>query len=85
MCKLHGDSWEDARDEVRRKFIPTYIADLAIWPLAQVLCGLWCLVSCSRLLQAIGFRYIPARFRVVYVSFLTLAWNTFLSFMKHDY
>lgn len=53
--------------EVQSKFLPTYIADLMLWPPAQF----------------VNFFLVPAYLRVVYVSVVTLGWNCYLSHMKH--
>ena len=44
-------------------------ADWMLWPAAQ----------------AINFRLLSPRYRVVYVASVTCVWNSFLSFMKHVY
>lgn len=64
---LEGKPLEACVNEWKEKFLTIYLADWCVWPPAQV----------------INFYFLPAQYRVVYVGFVTLCWNTFLSFMKH--
>ncbi|KAK3090019.1 hypothetical protein FSP39_008579 [Pinctada imbricata] len=67
MGLLEGRGLAGAVSEVHDNFLAVYSVDCCVWPPAQY----------------INFHFIPARFRLVYVSTLTLCWNTFLSYMKH--
>ncbi|KAK7495838.1 hypothetical protein BaRGS_00012828 [Batillaria attramentaria] len=67
MGLLEGKSLGACGQEWREKFPTIYMADWCIWPPAQI----------------INFYFLPPQYRVVYVAFVTLCWNTFLSFMKH--
>eukprot|EP00794_Sanderia_malayensis_P008066 gene8066-8929_t len=64
---IEGQSLKTSVEETKRKFIPTYLADLAIWPAAQIL----------------NFYVVPPHLRMMYINTVTLFWNTFLSYMKH--
>ncbi|OWF35546.1 mpv17-like protein 2 [Mizuhopecten yessoensis] len=67
MGMLEGRGVDGALQEVKDKFLTVYVIDWFVWPPAQF----------------INFYYLPVKLRVVYVSFLTLIWNTFLSWYKH--
>jgi len=58
---------ENSISELKAKFWPVMKADWAVWPAAQ----------------AINFYLLPPQVRVIYVGFVTLCWNAFLSHMKH--
>lgn len=53
-------------EEVKQKFLPTYKVGVCVWPV----------------LQTINFFFIPEHNRVVYVSFCSLIWTSFLAYMK---
>ncbi|XP_034188644.1 mpv17-like protein isoform X2 [Osmia lignaria lignaria] len=53
-------------EEVKHKFWPTYKVGVCVWPI----------------LQTINFVLIPEHNRVVYVSFCSLIWTSFLAHMK---
>ncbi|KOC63833.1 Mpv17-like protein [Habropoda laboriosa] len=53
-------------EEVKRKFWPTYKVGVCVWPV----------------LQTINFFLVPEHNRVVYVSFCSLIWTSFLAYMK---
>ncbi|KAK7100613.1 mpv17-like protein 2 [Littorina saxatilis] len=67
MGLMEGKSPKECGKEWSDKFLTIYMADWCVWPPAQF----------------INFYFLPTRFRVLYVSMVTLCWNTFLSFMKH--
>ncbi|CAK9809671.1 Mpv17-like protein 2 [Anthophora plagiata] len=56
----------ECAEEVKRKFWPTYKVGVCVWPI----------------LQTINFFFIPEHNRVVYVSFCSLIWTSFLAYMK---
>lgn len=67
MGMLEGRGVDGALQEVKDKFLTVYVIDWFVWPPAQF----------------INFYFLPKHLRVVYVGFLTLCWNTFLSWYKH--
>ncbi|XP_060082513.1 mpv17-like protein 2 [Ylistrum balloti] len=67
MGMMEGRGVDGALQEVKDKFLTVYVIDWFVWPPAQF----------------INFYFLPKKFRVVYVSCLTLIWNTFLSWYKH--
>ncbi|XP_012937993.1 mpv17-like protein 2 [Aplysia californica] len=67
MCLLEGKSAGEVYAEWRNKFLHIYKVDWMFWPAAQF----------------VNFYLIPHRFRVFYVNFATLLWNTFLTYIKH--
>ena len=66
MSILEGGSVEDGVREVQAKFIPTYKVAICVWPV----------------LQTLNFAFIPESNRVVFVSFCSLIWTSFLAYMK---
>ncbi|XP_075155394.1 mpv17-like protein [Haematobia irritans] len=66
MSLLEGKTFEEAVQEVKNKFIPTYKVAVCVWPV----------------LQTINFSMVPERHRLVYLSICSLIWTTFLAFMK---
>jgi len=68
MPVLERKSTTEAIDNVKEKFVTVYAVECAVWPI----------------FQAINFRYISPANRVLFVSILTIPWNTFLSFVEHN-
>uniref|UniRef100_A0A1B6KRL9 Mpv17-like protein n=1 Tax=Graphocephala atropunctata TaxID=36148 RepID=A0A1B6KRL9_9HEMI len=67
MTLLEGKTIEEGKAEVEAKFIPTYKIGACVWPV----------------LQTFNYTVIRERNRVVFVSFCSLLWTTFLAYMKH--
>ena len=65
--KLEQKSWPDIQVELKQKYIPTYLTSCLFWPTAQV----------------INFAFVPAVFRVAYISVATFVWMSFLSYIKN--
>ncbi|GJQ75666.1 hypothetical protein Trydic_g17741 [Trypoxylus dichotomus] len=65
MNYLKTNSVQEATDEVKQKFWPTYKVAICVWPV----------------LQTINFLYIKERNRVPFVSVCSLIWCCFLAYM----
>uniref|UniRef100_A0A1A9X1D3 Mpv17-like protein n=1 Tax=Glossina brevipalpis TaxID=37001 RepID=A0A1A9X1D3_9MUSC len=66
MSLLEGKTVQDAIEEAKHKFWPTYRVGMCIWPI----------------LQTVNFSMVPEKNRIVFVSICSLLWTTFLAFMK---
>lgn len=64
---LEGESLQEVIDEIKSKFLITYMMDWIVFPP----------------FMAINFKLIPLRFRFVYDNTIQLIWCVFLSFLKH--
>ena len=65
---LEGQSFREITQEIKEKFLTIFLLDLSVWPPAQF----------------INFTFVPPQFRVIYVSGITLVWDTVLSFVKYN-
>ncbi|KAL0489910.1 MPV17 [Acrasis kona] len=63
VSTLEGQNLEYIKDKFRYQFIEAYKMDLAIWPAAQF----------------VNFFFLPAAYRVLYISFICIFWNAYLS------
>lgn len=64
---LEQHSLQQSWNEFQAKFLIVYKTDCAVWPP----------------LMLINFLYVPPPYRVLYVNSATVAWNIFLSNVKH--
>ncbi|XP_014240427.1 PXMP2/4 family protein 4-like [Cimex lectularius] len=67
MSLLEGKTTDQAKEEVSDKFLPTYKVGVCVWPV----------------LQTVNYTMISEKNRVPFVSICSLAWTTFLAYMKH--
>lgn len=67
MTILEGKGKEEAKLEVKEKFLDTYKVGVVYWPIVQT----------------INFGFVPARNQVIFVSFFSMVWSTFMAYMQH--
>ncbi|PAA78120.1 hypothetical protein BOX15_Mlig005260g3 [Macrostomum lignano] len=67
MPLLEGRTPAQAWETACRKFPTAYLADWLVWPPAQ----------------AVNFYFLPPKYRILYLSFITAFWDFFLSFYHH--
>jgi hypothetical protein len=53
---------EDAISRIKKQFLPIFMNGFYCWPLANI----------------ITFRYIPVAYRMIWINFVGLFWNTYL-------
>lgn len=63
------NSVEKAWTNVKDKFAQIYVADCAVWPLAQMA----------------NFAFIPPHLQPIFVNFINIGWNTFLSYTSQGH
>lgn len=65
---LEKASWEETKTEIRNKAARLYAAEWVVWPPAQV----------------INFYILPLRYRVLYDNTISLGYDVYTSYVKHD-
>ena len=68
VSSLEGKDLQGTKSELEQKLLPTFYTNLKIWPL----------------LQLINFTLVPLKLQVLYVNFMQVWWNAYLSFMKNQ-
>uniref|UniRef100_W8C6Y9 Mpv17-like protein n=1 Tax=Ceratitis capitata TaxID=7213 RepID=W8C6Y9_CERCA len=63
MTLLEGRSFEEAVQEVKKKFPKAFEVGICVWPI----------------IQTINFSMVPEKNRIVFVSVCSLVWTTFLA------
>eukprot|EP00088_Acartia_fossae_P058784 TRINITY_DN6922_c0_g1_i2.p1 TRINITY_DN6922_c0_g1~~TRINITY_DN6922_c0_g1_i2.p1 ORF type:complete len:190 (+),score=12.70 TRINITY_DN6922_c0_g1_i2:31-600(+) len=64
---LEGKTFAECWQEFKEKFPAIYLFDWLIWPPSQY----------------INFSFVPSQYRVLYINFVTVLWDIFLSYIKH--
>lgn len=83
---IEGKSWEESKKELKRKFLTVYTVSLNL-----MLCNIlfdffyfkvdWIVWPGA---QSINFYFVSIHYRVLYVNVVTMVYNIFLSYIKHD-
>lgn len=66
MAFLEGKGYSSGWQELKNKFLFTYMVDWIVWPPSQF----------------INFYYISPQYRVMYINSLTMIYDVFLSYIK---
>jgi len=69
MPLLEGHGVSNSIENIKQKFLTTYLVDCVVWPPAQT----------------INFRYFKPEYRLLFVSVVSVGWNAFLSWMQHSH
>ncbi|XP_039749304.1 mpv17-like protein 2 [Pararge aegeria] len=67
MGVLEKKTISQCTEEIKQKFVYTYLGDCLFWPPVQF----------------VNFYYLPTHYRVFYINIATMVFNVFLSFIKH--
>lgn len=68
LALLEQESWEVTKQEIVNKGKRLYAAEWVVWPPAQV----------------INFYLLPTRFRVLYDNTISLGYDIYTSYVRHD-
>lgn len=86
MSLLEGHRFEEAIDEVKSKFWPTYKVKLLYFVQIQnslIYIGYFKAAMCVwPAVSTLNFALIPEKNRVVFISVCSLLWTCFLAYMK---
>lgn len=64
LSSVQGMNVSQIHDRLRSDYIPLLKMNLTVWPLAQF----------------INFALVPLRFQVIFIEFISIFWNAYLSF-----
>lgn len=67
MGKLESKTNGEIKEEIRLKYVPTYVTSALFWPAAQI----------------VNFAVVPPSFRILYISSASFVWLIFLSYIKN--
>lgn len=68
VATSEGRSFEQLKQQYRRDYIPTVLAEAAFWPLAQYF----------------NFRFVPVPSQLLVVNLVNFGWASFLSYIQHN-
>jgi hypothetical protein len=68
MALMQGESLKNSLLNMKKNFLPTYAADLMIWPATQ----------------AFNFKVLSPDNRILFISAISIGWNAFLSHVQHN-
>ncbi|KDR21081.1 mpv17-like protein 2 [Zootermopsis nevadensis] len=68
MGYLEDQTWDEIISESKKKFLTVYLVDWLVWPPTQV----------------INFYFLKPKYRVMYINIMTMLYDVFLSYIKHD-
>lgn len=68
VAYLEGSSFDDFWEEFKRKAWRLYAAEWVVWPPVQI----------------INFYFLPTKYRILYDSTISLGYDIYTSYVKHD-
>ncbi|XP_023722950.1 mpv17-like protein 2 isoform X2 [Cryptotermes secundus] len=68
MGYLESHTWDEIISESKMKFFSIYMVDWLVWPPTQI----------------INFYFLSSKYRVMYINIVTMLYDVFLSYIKHN-